>query len=228
MQAARAERRVAIARPQALRECGRRGAPGMSRSLQVWKTDSMRWRMRRQVRAASLGLVASAGPHDGRPSSATAALELLAGIALVADDVSPPRSARGRSSSATSRSGRSAPTQLGPPAECRRGRRQGAGASPRNSASGCGSSRSRQRRPEPSGGRSPASVRTRPASSRAAAGLVVARALRRRRRRPATRSPRRSRAAALVVARPGREGTGTDARAGAGPRAGSAGPRGCP
>src|SRR3954462_932758 len=64
---------------------------------------------RRDVRGV-VGFIGSGGADQGGTQRGDGGGELPAGVALVAITVSPPRSVPGSSSSATSRSGRSAPT----------------------------------------------------------------------------------------------------------------------
>ena len=93
MQAARAERAY-DAHPR-LVGSGRRGARGSSRSLQVQKTDSIRWRI--GARCGPLLRRRAPGGRWSRPAWPLGG-EVAARIAFVADDsVSPPVSARGRS-----------------------------------------------------------------------------------------------------------------------------------
>ena len=120
----------------------------VSRSLQVQKIDSIRWRIGARCGLVA-GLVFAAGRTMVAPSSATCVGELAAGVALVADDRSRRRCGcqRAAVASATSRSWRSAPTQRDRAGRAVGRADAGAGACPRSSGGGCASSRSRRRRP---------------------------------------------------------------------------------
>ena len=62
--------------------------------MQVWKTDSIRWRM--GARWGPCWARSAGGAHDGRAEAGDGLGELAAGIALVADDRLAAAQARGQ------------------------------------------------------------------------------------------------------------------------------------